>query len=158
LGCGQGASAWFLAREGFEVVGIDQSPSAIAKTNRLLNNSPLTSSGVVGTFKHLPFRDETFDLVADIVSVAHNTREDIWKIYFEVERILKPGGKFFALFPTNNCSRLPFMNYGTVSFLEQIEVERLVVNAFKGVSILKQSYEIATGRNVENWVVTGTRQ
>jgi ubiquinone/menaquinone biosynthesis C-methylase UbiE len=158
LGCGQGASAWFLAREGFTVVGVDQAPSALVKANIRLANDWLTFHGAVGTFKHLPFRDETFDLVVDIVSVAHNTCNDIWKIYFEIERVLKPGGKFFALFPTNKCSRLPFINYGTVSFLEQIEVERLVVNAFKDVSILKQSYEIASGRSVENWVVTGRRQ
>lgn len=158
LGCGQGASAWFLAREGFTVVGVDQAPSALVKTNVRLANERLTFHPACGTFKHLPFRDETFDLVVDIVSVAHNTCHDIWKIYFEIERVLKPGGKFFALFPTNNCSRLPFMNYGTVSFLEQIEVERLVVNAFKGVQILKQSYELSHGCNVENWVITGARQ
>jgi ubiquinone/menaquinone biosynthesis C-methylase UbiE len=159
LGCGQGSSTMFLSQEGFDVSSIDFSQSAVEKcASRLRLYKYEANKCVVGNISALPWVDKHFDAVVDIISSAHNTKPDIEKIYAEVARVLKPRGKLFAILPTNTCSRRPFMKYGTVSFMEKNEVEDLLSKDFTKIEILSASYEIETGCEVRNWIVTADRR
>ncbi len=158
LGCGQGASAWFLAREGFRVTAVDFSPSAIAKCKKRLESEGLGLVTAVCDMDDLPFDIGSFDLVVDVISSAHNSKFKIYKIFGEVARVLKPTGKLFSITPTNKCSRRPFVNYGTISFMEQFELHHLYQQDFTNLQLLTTSYEINPGCKVENWVVTADRK
>lgn len=158
LGCGQGSSAIFLSQEGFDVSAIDFSPSAVEKCNSRLRTYGLEAGIVVGDINNLPWPDRHFDAVVDIISSAHNTMPNIEKIYKEIARVTKPYGKLFAIMPTNKCSRRPFIKYGTVSFMEKTEVENLLSKDFTRVEILTASYEIESGCEVRNWIVTADRR
>ncbi len=109
LGCGVGANAWFLYREGFKVSAIDQSKTAIAKLADRIKDEPtkLNSNLIdlrVGSFERLPFEDESFDVVVDICSVGANIVSVIQATLTEVHRVLKPGGLVYSRFISMNAT------------------------------------------------------
>lgn len=101
IGCGPGANLWFLHREGYLVSGIDGSKAAIeqaglriSKENSGLN--PHLPDLKIGNFAYLPWADNSFDVVIDIFSLYANTTDVMRLTMKEVQRVLKPGGKFFS--------------------------------------------------------------
>ncbi len=100
IGCGPGANIWFLHREGFDVSGIDGSPSAIDQAyKRVSENAALNKHKPdlkVGDFSKLPWKDHSFDVVIDIFSLYANTSAIIDLTLKEVFRVLKPNGRFYS--------------------------------------------------------------
>ncbi|MCJ8320017.1 MAG: class I SAM-dependent methyltransferase [Colwellia sp.] len=92
IGCGYGNNLKFLTDEGFNAVGIDFSPSVVSA----VNDSGLKAihSSAINT----PFNDQEFDFILDRSAIQCNSKEDIVKIYNEILRLLKPGGRFFSVF------------------------------------------------------------
>jgi SAM-dependent methyltransferase len=98
VGSGTGANLWFIAREGFQVFGIEGSRSAIKLCNDRLD---LEVPGWVGTIdegdiSNINFPDSYFDAVIDIEACYANDFENSIKIYSEMVRVLKLGGKFYS--------------------------------------------------------------
>ncbi len=104
LGCGGGATTWYLAKEGFDVYGIDGSPSAIKQTYNYLQKENLKATLKVSDFVHIDFENNTFDAVYDLGAIQHNKMNDIKKIYKEIVRVLKPKGLFFSKCINNKTS------------------------------------------------------
>ncbi len=100
VGCGPGANIWFLAREGFRFAGIDGSESAILQAGQRLDGEiqdwKRRGSLHVGDVENLPFEDRQFDAVIDHECVYCNGLKSSQRIYQEMARVLKPGGKFFS--------------------------------------------------------------
>ena len=101
VGCGPGANLWYLAREGFNLAGIDGSRHAIAQAvARLsedgLNNAAQQADLRVGNFSTLPWADQEFDFVIDIEAIYANPLSIIRSTIAEVRRVLKSGGWFFG--------------------------------------------------------------
>src|SRR5690349_11778017 len=55
LGCGTGACAWYMAREGFSVSGIDGSETAVRTAMLRLSEENLSADLRVGDYLHLPW-------------------------------------------------------------------------------------------------------
>jgi SAM-dependent methyltransferase len=97
LGCGAGNNVWFLAREGFDVTGIDISQSAIDFAKQRLASEGLSADLRVGDFASLVgIDDNAFDVVIDRGAITCNRRAEIEGTLDEVRRILKPNGVFFS--------------------------------------------------------------
>ena len=98
LGCGPGANMWYLAREKFEIHGIDGSRTAIKKCIKRLNKEVKNWKGKiqVGDIISVPYPENYFDAVIDIEAITHNSFEDSIKIYNESFRVLKESGKIFS--------------------------------------------------------------
>lgn len=101
VGCGLGASTWFLAREGFSVTAIDGSDAALTKLCKRLDSEGLTAT----IFKAdltlpLPFEDGTFDCVVDINSLCHMEMNEWWNAVLEAIRVIKDDGGIFSMIPT----------------------------------------------------------
>ena len=92
LGCGPGASAWFMAREGFSVSGIDGSPTAIEQAGARLAGDSLTADLRTGDYTELPWPDGYFDGVVDNATLCCNPAEGRRRALTSVLRALKPGG------------------------------------------------------------------
>lgn len=122
LGCGGGATSWYLAREGFDVYGVDGSPSAIRRASAYLEGDQLTATFSVGDIVNLDFESNSFDAVYDVDVIECNKAADIRTIYKEILRVLKPGGRFFSV-AINDASGKE----------EATEVEK---NTFRGLKIL----------------------
>lgn len=100
IGCGPGPNLWYLAREGFQVAGIDGSSHAIDTAHRRLEaelGAAAKSADLkVGNFTTLPWGDEMFDVVLDIEALSANPRAVIVATIAEVRRVMKPGAWFFS--------------------------------------------------------------
>jgi SAM-dependent methyltransferase len=95
IGCGAGNNSWFLAKEGFNVYGIDGSISAINYCRDRFISENLKGDFTVGNFKNLPFKDSFFDLAIDRASLTCCNLKDCRIIVKEINRTLKTKGKFF---------------------------------------------------------------
>lgn len=94
VGCGTGANLWFAAREGFQVVGIDASPSAIAYRRKRFDAEGIKGDLREGDFTQLPFEKDTFDLVIDRGSLTCCGFSAAQTAIAEIRRVMREGGKF----------------------------------------------------------------
>jgi len=97
LGCGMGRNSIYLAKEGFHVIGIDTSKSALkhaktwSKTKALDNLIVLRAS-----MTRLPFISQTFHAVISVSVIHHATTGEIKKTIEEIHTVLKENGLFLA--------------------------------------------------------------
>lgn len=96
LGCGPGANVWYMAREGFDVYGIDGSAAAVGIATRRIRDDSLRADLRAGDIARLPYQDAAFDAVVDIECLYCNSRKDTEGILAEVGRAIKPGGLFYS--------------------------------------------------------------
>lgn len=97
IGCGTGAATWYLAREGFSAFGIDGSKIAIELARKRFKKESLGANFLVGDFGKLPYTNNFFNCVVDVVAIQHNDPNSIKNIISEVFRVLRPGGRFFSM-------------------------------------------------------------
>jgi SAM-dependent methyltransferase len=98
VGCGPGANLWYLAREGFNVFGLDGSKKAIELAEKRLSNEYPDWKGKlkVGDIKNLPFEGDFFDAIIDNEAIYANSFDDSILIYKDISRVLKKGGKLYS--------------------------------------------------------------
>jgi ubiquinone/menaquinone biosynthesis C-methylase UbiE len=96
IGCGSGANLWMIAKEEFDTYGFDISKKGINLCKKMLDKWKVKADIKVGNMLNLPYKDNYFDAVVDIVSMQHITFSEHLKVYSEVRRVLKPGGFFFS--------------------------------------------------------------
>lgn len=95
VGCGTGANLAFAAREGFAVMGVDGSPSAIARARERFDREGFTGDLQAADFTRLPFADHSADLAIDRGSLCCVGAEAARQAVAEIARVLRPGGRFF---------------------------------------------------------------
>ena len=94
IGCGDGKNlAFFTSYASLSCAGIDPSAMAIEKGKELHPYFDLQ----VGTADSLPFADQTFDMVLFGFCLYLADREDLVKIVFEADRVLKNDAKLGIL-------------------------------------------------------------
>ncbi len=104
VGCGAGVDLARFAKGGAVVTGVDLSSSAIALARQNFEQQGLQADLRVADGEHLPFPDDTFDLV-----YAHGVVQytpDCRRLVDECRRVLKPGGE--AVFQVYN--RISWLN------------------------------------------------
>lgn len=102
LGCGQGFFCRILSQRKAKVVGIDLSPKLIeiARTYRQENITYYVANAEELSF----LQDSSFDFIVSILSLGNIRNID--KVFFHVNRLLKPEGKFFFVI-LHPCFRIP---------------------------------------------------
>ena len=97
LGCGAGGDVVYLAKQGFEVYGIDVAKEAVRVAKESLKENRLKANLEVGSiYKELPYDDDFFDAVISIRVIHHAGIKDIQRLITEIKRISKPGGLIFV--------------------------------------------------------------
>jgi ubiquinone/menaquinone biosynthesis C-methylase UbiE len=92
LGCGAGRHTIVLAKEGFQVTGLDVSETALNDLQGRLDKADITNVTLVRhEMIELPFVDEYFDGVVCTNVLHHGTINDIRKTVTELYRIMKTG-------------------------------------------------------------------
>jgi len=110
VGCGTGVDVDLLAAAGFDIAGVDCGNRCDVWPNRQFPDRLYLANG-----KHLPFEDQTFNLVycgcvfphvgtqGDSNNVLPNYREERRAIAREMCRILKPDGYILVSSPNRLC-------------------------------------------------------
>lgn len=102
LGCGRGYEALLFARHGFEVIGVDYAPSAIAAATEMAVAEGLPARFIErDIFKLLPDYQQQFDYV--IEHTCFCALDPGWRhAYVDlVHALLKPQGNLIGLFFTH---------------------------------------------------------
>jgi ubiquinone/menaquinone biosynthesis C-methylase UbiE len=97
-GCGLGKTAVLLAKSGAQVTTFDLSPTSVAVTrNRATQNELQTNINLtVAAGEHLPYADESFDVIFGRAILHHIDADLGWH---ELDRMLKSGGKAVFIEP-----------------------------------------------------------
>jgi ubiquinone/menaquinone biosynthesis C-methylase UbiE len=92
LGSGSGMDAFLASLSGAKVHGLDMTDEQLDKARNLARNYNCSNvSFHKGYIEHLPFEDRSFDLV--ISNGVINLSPDKEKVFREIYRVLKPGGR-----------------------------------------------------------------
>ena len=93
-GCGYGRVALPLAREGYDVTGLDLSPNLIQAARRAADDEGLRVEFTVGSMTALPYPRAAFDAVICLWSAFHELLEEEEQIQAisGMWRVLRPGG------------------------------------------------------------------
>jgi SAM-dependent methyltransferase len=95
IGVGLGADHQLWAAAGARLTGIDLTPRAVGHSRRRLEKFGLSSDLRVADAEHLPFADNSFDIVYSW-GVIHHT-PDTEQAAREIMRVLRPGGRFAVM-------------------------------------------------------------
>lgn len=133
LGCGSGRHTVYLAKNGFDVYGIDIAPVGIKLTKDWLKQEKLRADLKLGSiYQKLPYEDNFFDAIIAIQVINHGKIESIRKLIKEMKRVLKPNGLIF------------------ITVTQQTKVKNWRINSIQkeifcgddGVSIVEVNYKI----------------
>ena len=97
LGCGVGRHCVHLAENGFEVVGLDVSVSALRTAKEWIREKKVTNVNLLrGSMTDLPLGDNCFDVVISVSVVRHAMKDHIKKATDEIHRVLRENGLFLT--------------------------------------------------------------
>ena len=97
LGAGRGIASYALAKDGWDVVALEPSESAVIGAQAIRTLSIRSSCHIeveTGSAEQMQFNDSSFDAVY-MRQVLHHV-EDLEQTCRQIKRILKPGGRFLA--------------------------------------------------------------
>jgi SAM-dependent methyltransferase len=149
VGCGAGVDLARFARGGAEVTGVDLTDSAIQLARMNFEQQGLTGRFEVADGEHLPFPDNTFDLVYAHGVVQYTANPQ--RLVGECRRVLKPGGQ--AVFQVYN--RISWLN--ALSKLMKVDLEhddapvllkfsatefRRLLSGFREVNIVAERFPV----------------
>lgn len=174
IGCGAGNNLWFAAREGFQVAGVDASPSAIKFANARFAEEGLSGDIRLGDFTSLPFADDSFDLAINRAAVTQTGLTSAAKAVAEVGRVLKKGGKFYNEIYSNKTRRggIPgpdgvtlnvegwLAGVGQICFYSKTQLDALFAKGWKLSSVIHTENVDTTVRPhlvVGNWMITAIK-
>jgi SAM-dependent methyltransferase len=96
LGCGTGTNVIYLARHGWQAVGVDFVGKAIATAKRKAQAAGVSARFHQGDVTKLDFLDPPFDLILDI-GCFHSLPVERRPAYISgLARLLRPGGLFLC--------------------------------------------------------------
>lgn len=93
VGCGPGSDADVFAQAGYDVIGLDLTPSFVRAADRHVSDGTFLR----GDMRRLPFRDGAFDGVWSCASFLHVPRSDASATLREFRRVLDGGVVFLSV-------------------------------------------------------------
>jgi cyclopropane fatty-acyl-phospholipid synthase-like methyltransferase len=97
LGCGHGALIYFAREAGYRnIIGVDRSPQQVAEA-RHLGIDEVREGDLMETLK--TYADGSLDVVVAFDVIEHFTKDEILPFVDQVNRVLRPGGKWIIHAP-----------------------------------------------------------
>lgn len=98
LGCGSGWLSIYLAREGFQVTGVDIADHALELAQMWAKSEDLSIKFDVGDLADMKYTENAFDGIVANSIFEHLTYDLALSTMITLQSILKPGGKFIGCF------------------------------------------------------------
>lgn len=145
LGCGDGRHSLFLARNGYNVTGLDISQVAIKKLEKIARCEKLNSSLELhhSDARDFEYLSETFDLVAAVTLLDHMPKKDVGRLFDKVVGSLKKNGVIFVKVHTvkdpgklNGSDKASELSWAIQHYFKEAELRKLFETGF---NILKYS-------------------
>jgi len=95
LGCGIGRNTLLLAKNGFDISGIDLSEFGVNKTKERLLKNGLDGNVICGDIHNLPYGDNSFDALLAYHVISHTDSIGIRKIIGEMNRVVRNKGELY---------------------------------------------------------------
>jgi len=115
LGCGLGRHCICLAKNDFDVVGVDLSRNALRVTRAQSHMEKTAKVALVhASMTNLPFAGRCLDAVVSVSVIHHSVGKDLERTVQEVHRVLKNGGLFLT-----NLLSLEDYRYGLGQKIEE---------------------------------------
>ena len=92
VGCGPGSDSESFADRGYDVTGLDVTPSFLESARENVSEARFA----LGDMRHLPFESDSFDGVWACASLLHVPREDVPATLSEFARVLDDGGVLYC--------------------------------------------------------------
>jgi len=105
-GCGAGRHLLPLAREGFEVWGVDREMAVLKMLQGKLRGLETGALLALADLERLPFPAGAFDLAVSIHVVNHGYAQTFREYCRELDRVLAPGGHLFAYLSPREAGEL----------------------------------------------------
>ena len=102
IGCGDGIFPIELAKRGYSVVGVDLNVKSVNYAKYFSKRSEVKIDFLVGDACHLPFANESFDIIL-CSEVLEHIKDDEGAIR-EIERVLKQNGLLILTVPSDKAS------------------------------------------------------
>jgi cyclopropane fatty-acyl-phospholipid synthase-like methyltransferase len=139
LGCGEGSNAIYLANRGFEVTGVDFSPTAIKRAENNANTEGVEVTFLEDDLTNLHHIGGTFDLLVDF-GALNDLNEGDRNLYMKnVFPLTHPGSYFILMSFTKSLS--------------PAEVEKRFGDQFN-IENLKKQTESITARTIDLYLMT----
>ena len=136
LGCGTGGDSLVLAQHQLDVVGLDYSHEAIAQAREKARATALPVLFLQADMAEpLPFSDQQFDRVMSNVAFHSFPDRLVRAILREIERVLRPGGRF--LFHVNS---LDDMRYRPKARVREIEPDYFLESDGQTMHFFSEAY------------------
>jgi SAM-dependent methyltransferase len=132
VGCGSGANLWMLAKEGFEVHGVDLSSAGIGLCVQMLGSWGAQGNLKVGDMTKLEYPDKYFDVIVDVFSSYCLDERCFSQFMNQVERLLKPAGKFFSYTPSKGSDVFKRTVERQFQTDETLMIDRSTLNGISG--------------------------
>ena len=101
LGCGDGRQLVYFARRGYEMCGLDVSPTGIELAEKWLADEGFAAELVASDMTKIPWPDEFFDAIVCVQVINHHRIREIRQTISEIHRVLRPGGYLFLTVQTS---------------------------------------------------------
>jgi SAM-dependent methyltransferase len=179
VGFGIGANLWYAAREGFTVYGVEGAEAGCQRARDRLDaevpdwrvhGAELRVGDICET---LPYADDMFDAVLDSDAVTCNSLAEAQRIYTEMYRVARPGGRLYVRTPAAGswgdgtgqafghgawrCAEGPFAGTGVVRFTDQADLPGLLgpwhVLQIEQISRTLENRQ----RQVTEWVIVASK-
>ena len=133
LGCGEGSNAIYLAQNGFDVTGVDFSPTAIRRATKNSHSAGVEANFIVEDLTNIHHVSGSFDLLVDFGALNDMNQADRDLYMQNVLPLSHPGSCFILLCITNS--------------LPEYEVEQRFAETFD-IETLTMRSESGTGRSI----------
>jgi ubiquinone/menaquinone biosynthesis C-methylase UbiE len=146
VGCGNGRHIIYLAREGFQVYGIDISQESINIALKWAEKEKICAELRKGCATAIPYPDEYFNVIICFGVLDHLVMDDAEIAIHEMNRVLTPGGwLFLSLRSTRDtdCGRGKEIEHNTFLLTGDVE-EGLPQHFFEGEELKKLLSEFNT--------------
>jgi len=120
IGCGRGFVVKRLSAAGYDARGVDINPHSV--------NAAASSRVARMSATALDFADATFDHIYSFHTIEHVA--DTGKFLEEAHRALKPGGRFFVVYPAEPIRGLFAIGAATVIYKNPLKCRQIHVHKF----------------------------